>query len=85
MGGRRTEATAVTDHRNDDELKAADFPADGRLTYRVTEADEMLGIGRTNVYQLMDQGKVRPVRIGHRRLIPWVSLEAFVAELLEAS
>ena len=59
--------------------------SDGRLMYRVSEAAEMLGIGRTNVYELMNEGRVRSVRIGHRRLIPRVSLEAFVTELLEAS
>ena len=58
---------------------------DGPILYRVTEAAELLGIGRTNVYQLMNDGKVRSVRIGHRRLIPRVALEAFVDGLMEAS
>lgn len=45
----------------------------------------VVGIGRTNVYQLMDEGRVRSVRIGQRRLIPRAALEEFVVELLEAS
>lgn len=55
------------------------------LLYRVTEAAELLGIGRTNVYELMNDGKMRSVKIGHRRLIPRASLEQFVDDLLEAS
>ena len=70
---------------DDGDLDDVPLPADGRLMYRVSEAAEMLGIGRTNVYELMNEGRVRSVRIGHRRLIPRVALEAFVTELLEAS
>jgi excisionase family DNA binding protein len=76
----------MTEFFYDDDVQGeAQLPADGRLMYRVSEAAEMLGIGRTNVYELMNEGRVRSVRIGHRRLIPRVALEAFVTELLEAS
>ena len=51
------------------------------LLYRVTEAAELLGIGRTNVYYLMNEGRLGSVRIGSRRLIPRAALESFVAEL----
>ena len=51
------------------------------LLYPVSEAAQLLGIGRTNVYYLMNDGKLASVRIGSRRLIPRAALESFVAEL----
>ncbi|MGH1491793.1 MAG: helix-turn-helix domain-containing protein [Acidimicrobiales bacterium] len=55
------------------------------LLFAIHEAADLLGIGRTNVYVLMNNGKLHSVKIGGRRLIPRVSLERFVNELLEAS
>ena len=55
------------------------------LLYTIPEAAKMLGIGRTNVYQLMNDGHLRFVKIGKRRLVPRSVLEVFVDELLEAS
>jgi len=55
------------------------------LLYQVSEAAALLGIGRTNVYYLMNDGKLGSVRIGSRRLIPRAALLAFVEGLAEAS
>lgn len=55
------------------------------LLYPVAEAAALLGIGRTNVYYLMNDGKLSSVRIGSRRLIPRAALLAFVEGLAEAS
>jgi len=55
------------------------------LLYPVAEAAALLGIGRTNVYYLMNDGKLGSVRIGSRRLIPRAALLAFVDGLAEAS
>ncbi len=55
------------------------------LLYTIPEAAKMLGIGRTNVYQLMNDGRLRFVKIGKRRLVPRSVLEVFVEDLLEAS
>jgi len=55
------------------------------LLYPVDEAAALLGIGRTNVYYLMNDGKLGSVRIGSRRLIPRAALLAFVEGLAEAS
>lgn len=55
------------------------------LLYPVAEAAALLGIGRTNVYYLMNDGKLGSVRIGSRRLIPRAALLAFVEGLAEAS
>lgn len=61
---------------------------DGRepaLLYRVSDAAAMLGISRTNVYHLMNDGLIGSVRIGSRRLIPRSALESFVNGLAAAS
>lgn len=58
---------------------------DPALLYRVTEAAALLGIGRTNVYYLMNDGRLGSVRIGSRRLIPRAALESFVEGLAQAS
>lgn len=55
------------------------------LLYPVAKAAALLGIGRTNVYYLMNDGKLGSVRIGSRRLIPRAALLAFVEGLAEAS
>jgi excisionase family DNA binding protein len=55
------------------------------LLYRVTEAAVLLGISRTNVYYLMNDGRLGSVRIGSRRLIPRAALESFVEGLAQAS
>ncbi|MEM7272741.1 MAG: helix-turn-helix domain-containing protein [Actinomycetota bacterium] len=55
------------------------------LLYKVSKAAELLGISRTNVYYLMDEGRIRSVRIGKRRLIPRDALASFVRELEAAS
>ena len=55
------------------------------LLYRVSEAASMLGISRTNVYHLMNDGRIGSVHIGARRLIPRTALETFVEGLAAAS
>ncbi len=55
------------------------------LLYRVSDAASMLGISRTNVYHLMNNGVIGSVRIGSRRLIPRSALESFVEGLAAAS
>lgn len=53
-----------------------------RMLYPITDAAHMLGIGRTVVYELMNEGRIRSVRIRQRRLIPKEALDEFVAELM---
>lgn len=59
--------------------------AEAAMLYPVAEVAALLGIGRTNVYYLMNDGKLGSVRIGSRRLIPRTALVAFVEGLAEAS
>jgi excisionase family DNA binding protein len=41
----------------------------------------MTGLGRSKLYQLMDAGEIRSVKVGKRRLIPVSALREFVARL----
>ena len=46
-----------------------------RLALTVVEAAKALGIGRTNAYELIRQGKIPAIRFGRRILIPRRRLE----------
>jgi excisionase family DNA binding protein len=41
-----------------------------KLTYSVPEAAQVLGVGKSTVYQLLQRGKLRSVTVGKRRLVP---------------
>ena len=49
-----------------------------RLSVRVPVAAEMLGIGKTKLYELIAAGEVEVVKIGTATLIPVRSLEALI-------
>jgi len=53
-------------------------PITVKRAYRVSEVPEAYGIGRTKLYSLMKEGKLRTVKVGGRRLIPAESLEALL-------
>jgi excisionase family DNA binding protein len=52
-----------------------------KLMYRVPEAVEQTGIGRSTLYELMRTGELESVKVGRSRLIPADALETFVARL----
>ena len=52
-----------------------------KLTATVREACEMSGLGKTKLYELMNQGKLETTTIGRRRLVKVDSLKS----LLEAA
>jgi excisionase family DNA binding protein len=52
-----------------------------RLLYRVSEAASALGLSRAKVYELINSGALRAVRIDGARRIKAADLEAFVASL----
>lgn len=41
-----------------------------RLGYSPAEAARVLGIGRSHLYELLAQGRIRSVKLGARRIIP---------------
>ena len=49
-----------------------------RVAYRPDEAAELLGIGRTLLYGLLEAGTIRSVRAGRCRLIPATALDEFL-------
>lgn len=49
--------------------------------YKLNEALDALGIGRTALYAEMAAGRIRYVQYGRRRLIPADALDDFAAEL----
>jgi excisionase family DNA binding protein len=54
--------------------------AEGALP--VVEAARFLGISRSRLYELMQDGEVRFLRIGRRRVVPRVALREFLADRL---
>jgi excisionase family DNA binding protein len=50
------------------------------LLHSVREAAQLLGIGRTLLYELTRSGRVRPVKVGGRTLFTHEELERFVRE-----
>ena len=54
------------------------YTASTKRAYRVLEACNDFGLGRSNIYKLIKDGKLRTVKVGGRRLIPAESLEALL-------
>lgn len=52
---------------------------DDRL-YTVPEALGVLRVGRTHLYKLIAQGHIRPLRLGHRTLIPRSEVSRLIRE-----
>lgn len=50
----------------------------GRLAYSVAEAAQVLGVGKTTLYALMERGELPFSKIGSRRLIRGVALEELI-------
>ena len=51
------------------------------VSYCVEDAAKALGIGRTFVFQLIKEGRLKAVKVGRRTLIPVREVEAFLARL----
>jgi excisionase family DNA binding protein len=54
-----------------------------RCFYRIPEAAEILGLGRSKTYELVQSGALRTVRVGRAVRVPASAIQAF-AERLEA-
>ena len=51
-----------------------------RLLYRPAEVAELLGIGRTRTYDLINAGVIPSIRVGRSRRVPSDTLKAWVAQ-----
>jgi excisionase family DNA binding protein len=59
-----------------------DVPSETKLLLTVSEAASVLGISRSVVYELLLAGKIRSIKIGRSRRIPFAVLEEFVTHCL---
>ncbi|NML94728.1 helix-turn-helix domain-containing protein [Novosphingobium olei] len=50
-----------------------------QLAYTVEDAARVSTIGRTHIYALINQGRLKATKVGKRTLIPADSLKALVA------
>jgi hypothetical protein len=53
-------------------------PTVERLAYRIPDACRAIGLGRTSVYHLVSQGKLRLIKIAGRSLVDAASLRDLV-------
>ena len=58
---------------------ARNNPTNRRLAVSPAEAAQMLGLGRTKLYELIADNEIASVKIGTRRLIRVAELEAWLA------
>lgn len=56
-------------------------PTVERQLYRVPDAVQVLGVGRSTVYELIRTGRLRSVKQGRTRLIPASAIADYVALL----
>ena len=62
----------------------SDTPVSKKLL-SIADVAESLSISRSTVYNLINEGHLRTVRLGGRRLVNPADLDAYVAELLKAA
>lgn len=55
------------------------MPEPVRLTVRIPTALEMLGIGRSKLYELIGSGEIEVIKIGKATLVVVQSLHSFVS------
>lgn len=58
-----------------------DFVPNRRLLYSVEEAAQLLGIGRTFMFELVATDQIASLKIGRRRKIPSAALDDYVRRL----
>lgn len=51
-----------------------------RKTYKVNEVAHILGIGRTTIYKLINQGDLRRIKLGASTLIAAESLDLLLSQ-----
>lgn len=80
--------TATADPQvRDGQMRPASARLNGReqafapdpLTVRIPAAMTMLGLGRSKLYELMDDGTIATIKVGRSRLVVVESLRAFVS------
>jgi len=53
------------------------------LAHQIPAACHRVGLGRTTLYELIKQGRIKTIKVGSRTLIPETELQRFIAEQME--
>lgn len=56
-----------------------------RRLYPLPEAAELLGVGRSTIYELIGAGALASVKIGRRTLVPAEAIDRYIAGLTDGS
>jgi excisionase family DNA binding protein len=54
-------------------------PEQKPLAYRINTFCDLMGIGRSHFYNLVNEGQIRTIMIGERRLVPASEAERLLA------
>lgn len=49
-----------------------------RITYSIKETGKALGIGRTLIYEMIDDGRLEVIKVGRRTLVKAASIKRLV-------
>lgn len=55
------------------------------LAHRINDAARRLSVGRTTLYELINSGELKTIKIGGRTLIPESELQRAIASRLQAA
>lgn len=55
-----------------------------KLTVTIPEACKIIGVGRSTIYRLFDDGELTRYKLGHRTLIKMADLHNFVDSMAKA-
>lgn len=56
-----------------------------RLAYSIPELAKAAGVGRTLIYAEIKAGRLKPVKVGSRTLVPVVEADAWLARLANSA
>jgi excisionase family DNA binding protein len=79
FNGRRSKLNGEEGERMAQKLVSAEVPR--RVLYRVEEAVVLLGLSRSQLYELIRSGRLQTVTEGRIRLIPAAAIDAYVSLL----
>lgn len=51
-----------------------------QLAYRIDDASHIVGLGRTTLYKLANEGKLRLIKVAGRTLVDAASLRALIEQ-----
>jgi excisionase family DNA binding protein len=60
-------------------------PGPEKLAFTITEACAAIGIGKTSIYELISEGKLKAIKAAGRRLILRSDLEAYLQSCRDTS